>query len=250
MSANRFGNSFAMAAMACALAFGPGSAGAQTIGGTTAMTLEYHVNDITQLSRTDILETYSTRMLGFLTGQADPLVDIQFSLPFGDDAVQAAIATTRQMLAAASADPLQFTGPMLTSSSRALTGSSSASSDLLTSEDVLWVHTAELVGEELFHLNSAQFGCVAEVAGIKFDCTEDFGDLFVAAGNTVLLTSGGIVHRFNRTTVFTETYLNSSTYQITGTPTSQPVPEPGTAPLAALAALAGLAALRRRAQRG
>lgn len=247
MTAERFGSRFAMAALACAMVFVHGWAAAQTLGGTTGMTLEYHANDITQLSSTDTIETYSTRMLGFLTGQADPLVDIQFSLPYGDAAVQAAIATTRQMLAAASVDPLQFTGPMLTSSSRVLTGSTSTSSDVLTSEDVLWVHTAELVGAELFHLNSAQFGCVAEIDGIKFNCLEDFGDLFVAAGDTVLLQSAGIVHRFNRTTVFTDTYLNSSTYQITGAPTNQPVPEPGTA---LLAALAGLVVMRVRCRRG
>ena len=247
MTAEWFGSRFVRAAVACALVFGTGWAVAQKTGGTTTKSLEYHASDITQISRTDTIETYSTRMLGFLTGEVNPLVDIQFSLPFGDAAFQAAIATARQMLTAASVDPLQFTGPMLTSSSRALTGSTSASSDVLTSQDVLWVHTAELVGEELFHLNSAQFGCVAEVAGIKFDCTEDFGDLFVAAGDTVLLTSAGIVDRFNRTTIFTDTYLNSSTYQITGTPTNQPLPEPGTA---LLAALAGLVVMRVRGRRG
>lgn len=246
MTEQRFGSRLAVFALAAALVGGSGLATAQTTGGTSTKTLEYHASDITNLSRTNTLETYATRMLGFLTGDANPLVDVQFSLPYGDAAVQAAVATTRQLLAAASADPLLFAGPMLTSTSRVLTDSTSSISELLKSQEVLWVETTELVGEELFHLNSAQFGCVAEISGIKFDCTEDFGDLFVAAGDTVLLTSAGIVDRFERTTLFTETYLNASTYEIIGTPRIGTVPEPATGVLAGLAALVAWRARSRR----
>jgi hypothetical protein len=100
----------------------------------------------------------------------------------------------------------------------------------LTGQEVLWVETVELVGEELFHLNSAQFGCVAVVQGITFNCSEDFGDIFVAAGDTVLLTSAGIADYLLRTTVTTETFLNTAVYEIVGTPITQSVPEPGYGP--------------------
>lgn len=246
MAAQRIKSTLAMAALAAALLGASGPAVAAPTGVINTMTLEYHASDITNVSRTDTIETYVTRMLGFLAGDVNPLVDIQFSLPYGDAAVQAAIATTRQVLAAASPDPLLFAGPMLTNSSRVLADSTSASSDRLADQEVLWVQTTELVGAELFHLNSAQFGCVAEVAGVRFDCTENFGDLFVAAGDTVLLTSAGIVNRIERTTVFADTYLNSATYQITGTPSPRALPEPSTG---LLVALAGLAALRVRRKR-
>ena len=76
------------------------------------------------------------------------------------------------------------------------------------------------------------------VKGISFgDCTVDFGDIFVAAGNTVLLTSVGIADYVLRTTETTETFLNTAVYEIVGTPITQSVPRPGTDLLVGLASL-------------
>ncbi|MDO9314103.1 MAG: hypothetical protein Q7T97_06125 [Burkholderiaceae bacterium] len=230
---------FALTLVGAGLLGSAGLAAAQTTGGTTTKTLEYRARNVTSVTETQTVETYETRMLGFLAGNPNALVDVLFALPFGDAAVQAAAITTRNLLSAASADPLSFWGPTLTSSSRVLSGSSSASSEVLTSEEVLWVDTAELVGEELFHLNSSQFGCIAEVNGVQFDCSFDYGDLFVAAGDSVLLTSAGIAENYLRTTVTTDTFLNSSVYEIVGTPDIRVVPEPSTALLVALAGLIG-----------
>lgn len=243
---SRIANAFAWSALAAALLGQAGFAAAQTTGGTTAKTLEYHVPVVTNATETRTVETYSTQVLGFLAGNPTALVDVQFVLPFGDAAVQAAFVTTRSILAAASVNPLSFSGPTLTSSSRVMSNSSSTVSEVLTGQEVLWVDTVELVGAGLFHLNSAQYGCVAVVKGISFDCTEDFGDIFVAAGDTVLLTSGGIADYMLRTTVTTETFLNTAVYEIVGTPITQSVPEPGTGLLVGLAGLIAWRATRPR----
>ena len=217
-----------------ALLGGTAAAHAQNTGGTTTKSLENRVRSINSLTQTESVETYLTHMQGFLAGDPTALVDVQFALPFSDAAVQAAVATTRQLLAAASADPLVFSGPTLTSSGRVLASSVPTNTEVLTGEEVLWVQTVELVGEELFHLNSDRYGCVAEVRGIHFDCSRDFGDLFVAAGDTVLLTSAGVVEYVDRTTRFTNTYLTTSDYQIVGTPVVASVPEPASAWLVGL----------------
>ena len=84
--------------------------------------------------------------------------------------------------------------------------------------------------------------------GIQFDCSLDFGDVFVAAGDTVLLTSAGVVENVLRTTVNTETFLNASVYEIVGRSDVRAVPEPSTGLLAGLAGLIGWwSAARRRA---
>ena len=240
------GKALALSAMAGALLGHAGLAAAQTTGGTTTKTLEYRVTSVTTAAETRTVETYSTQVLGFLAGDPTALVDVHFVLPFGDAAVQAAFATTQSILAAASVNPLSFSGPTLTSSSRVLSNSSSTVSEVKTGEEVLWVDTVELVGQELFHLNSAQFGCVALVKGVSFDCTVDFGDVFVAAGDTVLLTSAGIADYLLRTTVTTETFLNTAVYEIVGTPITQSVPEPASLALVAGALALGAAASRRR----
>jgi hypothetical protein len=162
---SRIANAFALSALAAALLGHAGLAAAQTTGGTTTKTLEYRGSGVTTAAETLTVETYSTQVLGFLAGNPTALVDVQFVLPFGDAAVQAAFATTQSILAAASVNPLSFSGPTLTSSSRVLSNASSTVSEVLTGQEVLWVETVELVGEELFHLNSAQFGCVAVVQG-------------------------------------------------------------------------------------
>lgn len=243
---SRIANACAWSALAAALLGQAGLAAAQTTGGTTTQTLEYRATSVTTAAETRTVEAYSTQVLGFLAGNPTALVDVQFVLPFGDAAVQAAFATTQSILAAASVNPLSFSGPTLTSSSRVLSNTSSTVSDVKTGEEVLWVDTVELVGAGLFHLNSAQFGCVAVVKGISFDCTVDFGDIFVAAGNTVLLTSVGIADYVLRTTETTETFLNTAVYEIVGTPITQSVPEPGTGLLVGLAGLIAWRATRPR----
>ena len=250
MFRDRLGKLLALAII-CAGSLGiVGPAAAQKTGGTSTKTIENRVFLITTAAETQTVETYATRMQGFLAGNPSALVDVLFALPFGDAAVQAAALTTRNLLSAASLDPLSFSGPTLTSSSRILSGSSSATSEVLTSEEVLWVNTAELIGEELYHLNSDQFGCLAEVNGVQFDCSRDFGDVFVAAGDTVLLTSAGVAETRLRTTVTTETYLNSALYEIIGTPQSRVVPEPATGFLVGIAGLLGwFATVRRRSSR-
>ena len=248
MFVNRIGKMLALTLVGAGLLGNAGMVAAQKTGGTSTKTLENRVRNVTEVTEARTVETYETRMQGFLFGNPNALVDVLFALPFGDAAVQAAAITTRNLLSAASSDPLSFSGPTLTSSSRVLSGLSSASSDALTSEEVLWVNTAELVGEELFHLNSDQFGCLAEVNGIQFDCSLDFGDVFVAAGDTVLLTSAGVVENVLRTTVNTETFLNASVYEIVGRSDVRAVPEPSTGLLAGLAGLIGWwSAARRRA---
>ena len=247
---SRIANAFAWSALAAALLGQAGLAAAQTTGGTSTKTLEYRVPSVTTAAETRTVETYSTQVLGFLAGDPTALVDVQFVLPFGDAAVQAAFVTTQSILAAASVNPLSFSGPTLTSSGRVLSNSASTVSEVLTGQDVLWVETVELVGEELFHLNSAQFGCVALVQGVSFNCSEDFGNIFVAAGDTVLLTSAGIVDYLLRTTVTTETFLNTAVYEIVGTPITQSVPEPGTGLLVGLAGLIAWRATRPRTGSG
>ena len=247
---SRIGKALALSALAAALLGQAGLAAAQTTGGTSTKTLEYRVPSVTTAAETRTVETYSTQVLGFLAGDPTALVDVQFVLPFGDAAVQAAFVTARSILAAASVNPLSFSGPTLTSSSRVLSNSSSTVSEVKTGEEVLWVDTVELVGQELFHLNSAQFGCVALVKGVSFDCTVDFGDVFVAAGDTVLLTSAGIADYLLRTTVTTETFLNTAVYEIVGTPITQSVPEPGTGLLVGLAGLIAWRATRPRTVSG
>lgn len=250
MFRDRLGKLLALAII-CAGSLGiVGPAAAQKTGGTTAMTLEHRVRHITAVTETQTVETYETRMQGFLAGNPSALVDVLFALPFGDAAVQAAAITTRNLLSAASLDPLSFSGPTLTSSSRALIDSMSGISEEFTGEEVLWVNTVELVGEELYHINSDQFGCLAEVNGVQFDCSRDFGDVFVPAGDTVLLTSAGIADYYLRTTVTTETYLNSALYEIIGKPQSRVVPEPATGFLVGIAGLMGwFATVRRRRSR-
>jgi hypothetical protein len=240
------GKMFVLTVLGAALTGGMRQASAQQTGGTTTKTLEYRVQDIKTAAETKTVETYETRMLGFLAGNPNAVVDVFFALPFGDAAVQAATLTTRSLLSSASADPLSFSGPTLTSSSRVLSDSSSATSDALTGEEALWVDTVELVGEELFQLNSDQFGCIAEVNGIQFDCSLDFGELFVAAGDTVLLTSAGVVENILRTTVTTNTFLNASVYEIVGTSDINVVPEPSTALLVGFAGLIGWRSMARR----
>jgi hypothetical protein len=211
--------------------------------GVTSKTLEYRATDITTVSETHTVEIYETRMLGFLAGQPTAIVDVHFALPFSDAAVQAATLMTRQLLSAASADPLAFSGPTLTGSSRTLTDSQSDVVDVLTGEELLWVETVELISAvstgTLYRFNSADFGCVADIDGYHFNCSEDFGSQFVAAGDTLLLTSAGVVESVRRTTTFTDTYLTASVYEIVGTPEMHRAPEPGSALLAGLAALVG-----------
>jgi len=248
MYLNRIGQRRALALCGALILVGAGQAAAQSTGSVTTKTLEYRVINLSTETHTQILETYDTRILGFLAGAPSALVDVQFQLPFGDAAVQAAVTTTRNLLSAASADPLSFTGPTLTSNSRVLKNSSSASADALQSEELLWVETVELVGEELFALNSNQFGCVAQVNGIQFDCSLDFGKLFVAAGDTVLLTSAGVVENVLRTTTITNTFLNASEYEIVGTSIPQGISEPGMGVLMCLMGLScwGAARIHRR----
>jgi hypothetical protein len=243
------GKAFALSALAGALLGQAGLAAAQTTGGTSTKTLEYRVPSVTTAAETRTVETYSTQVLGFLAGDPTALVDVHFVLPFGDAAVQAAFVTTRSILAAASVNPLSFSGPTLTSSSRVSATRHRRSRRSRRGRRCSGWRRSNWWARAL----PPQFGPVwlrGVGERVSFDCTVDYGDIFVAAGDTVLLTSAGVADYLLRTTVTTETFLNTAVYEIVGTPITQSVPEPGTGLLVGLAGLIAWRATRPRTVSG
>jgi hypothetical protein len=194
-------------------------------GGTTTRTLEYRLRQVNVTDAANTLETYSTRLLGFVTGMATAQIDLLFNLPFSSATVQAALGALPGNLTALSGQPLSFTAPLLITDTRTLINQSVASSSaVLLGEQVLWVDTTELVGEDTFNLNlpALQFGP-------QFACV-NFGNCataFVASGDTVLLTSVGVLETYGQTRTTTSSFLTSQTYSVTGTPTAA-VPQPST----------------------
>jgi hypothetical protein len=216
------------------------------IGGTTTKTVEQYFFNVTDIAQDQNIETYLTTIDGYLAGNPNPLASFTFNLPFGDAAVQSSFASIRHSLTNASSDPLSFLGPTLAASLRAKISTSVAGvNGPFDSQDgtVLDVTTTELVGEDAFYI--PQSGrCIGLIELYSF-CSTEGEHVFVAAGDTVLLTSADILFDVTRTTTTTNTFLTTQRYSIVGASIATPsVPEPDT--LLLLAPIAVLVAFRAR----
>lgn len=237
-----------VAALVVANALGVGATWAATPGGTTTKTVEQYFFEVTEVPITQNVETFSTTVDGFLAGGAAPVASFSFDASASDAAVLASFATLRHLLTSAAGTPLSFTGPSLDASSRSQVGTSVAgvnSAFDFDSGTVLNVSTVELVGEDTFQIPWSG-RCTGLTELYSFCNTRtDPEAVYVAAGNTVLLTSADIQFSITRTVTTTNTFLTTQRYSIIGTPDiASPIPEPST--LLLMAPLMALVAFRTR----
>ena len=214
-----------------------GNAWAVDFGGTSTKTvIHYYFFETAVPSPTEqTVETFSTTIEGFLEGSSSPVASFSFNLPIDDAIVQASLASIRNSLTGAAGGPLSFVGPALESSTRTKVGTTVVGAnepfDIFNAADlargaVLAADTTELVGEDTFFLEESYCSGLTEAYSF---CKNEPTPLFVAAGNTVLLTSVELGVAIDRTTTTTNTFLTTQRYSITGTPAiASPIPEPST----------------------
>jgi PEP-CTERM motif len=208
----------------------PNPGGPVVVTNSTSATISYIDTPVTQ--RVDF---YSTTLLALLNG--NQVFSQTFLLPFGDAAVQAAIAQADAILAGGGAS---FGAPFLFSNMSALQSSVTASPP-----------TSTCLIESSIPLNSHATGVTTVTT------TNTFGPNTVMVGEcqsdtfSVLSTQLDInintdfVYAVPRNIVTTNTFLTTQTYEITGTTPNSSVPEPATSGLLLLG-LGTVACCRRR----
>jgi hypothetical protein len=208
----------------------PNPGGSVVVTNSTTATIGYVDTPVTQ--RVDF---YSTTLLALLNG--NQVFSQTFLLPFGDAAVQAAIAQADAILAGGGAT---FGAPFLFSNMSAL--QSSVTTPPPTSTCLI---------ESSIPLNSHATGATAVTTTNTFgpavvmvgECQSDI--FTVLSGQLDINVNTDFVYAVPRNIVTTNTFLTTQTYEITGTTPNSSVPEPATSGLLLLG-LGTVACCRRR----
>ena len=179
-------------------AIGDGSTGSSNATVTTSFSSSQTVTTVPVIQT---IETYSTRILGSLSGNPTALVDFTFSAPYSDPSVQAALTTAQGVLSGASSDPLTISGPTLVADARTLVGSTSSTSDATNSTLVVTLENS--IGPGTIIIGDRDNG------GTPFE---------VLAGTTNLNVNTHTAIDIIRTITTANTFLTSQVYQLIGTP--------------------------------
>lgn len=166
------------------------------------------------------IDTYRTRLLGLLQGDATLYFDQTYAAPFGDATVNAGIAAAMAALTGANAgNPLSFSGPTLDSSLSTLLSSTTLTTQIGVT-DTQTITLEDTVGPGTIIIGDRDNGGTAFV---------------VLAGTNNLNVNTHSHFDFFREIQVTDTYDIFDTWRLIGTPvTVGAVPEPGTIPLLAL----------------
>lgn len=207
--------------------------GSVKTGGTTTYSTECELEFVTETSKTNTVETYSTRLIT-KAPNGTVLSDETFTVPFADPAVQAAVTAGLQRTRDAGA--VTVDGPTQRSSARtrALTTTSVVTKRTRDESGLLDVDTTELVGEDVFEVKEGVIEAFSrpDPNGHIVVTGGTTQTVYVASGDTVLHTLGIVRVNVDRSTTVTDTFVTSSVYEITGSAPSAPAPvEPAPAAL-------------------
>lgn len=248
-----------------------GAVWAQSTGSTTFTTTTSFSQTLHTTSLEQQIDTYLTRIIGRV-GSGPTIYDMSFNLPFLDPVVQSALLQAQTSLTSYAGTALDFSAPVLTTSSLTLahsqvdTAQSSVTTVGLTLTNTIGPSSI-VVGDLGTFDNPCQgySGGGAVVAGglggfpADFHFTEAVTPVGCPGGTPFVVPAGTLnidaaLHTqtdIYRTITTTDTYLDSRIYELTGVLASASVPEPSTLGLFATA-LTGFALVRkrRREQRG
>ena len=236
--------------------------------------LAYYPASVTTTTVAATVQAYQTELIGRL-GSGPSLFDVLLTVPYGDPAATAAVASIEQQLAGRAGGPLAFVGPTLTSSTRT---SSTTSNPAVTRTDTLFSSgsrtafdfiggptgtTIRLGGDGAVGLPELPLSCTGyttvtsggTVEGLTYyngglvatGCSGGYAFTVLPGQADITLVNSVGINVFQTTTA-TTTDLLSEVYTITGVAQVAAVPEPATWALVA-AGLGGLAAVARGRRR-
>jgi PEP-CTERM motif-containing protein len=218
----------------CVITANPGTSFVTT-SSTTAV-ISYVDTPVTQT-----VDDYSTTVLALLNGGG--VFSESFTAPFSDPSVQAAVADADGIL---SADGASFGGPALISSSSVLLSSTTPAPTTYNCATVGAAPGASVTGSVA--TETTTFGGPSTTVMIGACQSDEFT---ILDGQTDISVNVENDYSVPRTIVTTDTYLDSQTYEITGTTGAtgtSSVPEPSSAGLVLLGL--GALAMSRRTRLG
>jgi len=258
-----------------ALVLVAGAATAQAQSGSSNSTVTTSVSrapdTFVDTLRTESVTTFSTRLIGQIDGDPTLWFDQTFAAPFADTLVQDAIGDARDALAAASTDPLLFSGPTLFLAGSPVLVSSVTGAPVVLGDPVITTTLGfeEAVGPGTIAVGnrgnctgldafSRPIGCTGVAAlppqsffvadNIPYpDPADQTSTFVVTAGSTNTNINTNFQFEFTREIVTTETFSVLDTWRLLGTPQRDPggggggggqVPLPGSLALLAAGLLA------------